>query len=90
MTDRSTDDVFSDLDNHTTVQFFNREKYSGVEIFVTRKNWGFGIINLYVNKETGEWGIEDECNSSEQVIEFLQAAMPDIVRKLHNNGEVIP
>ena len=86
--ERPINEFFDKMLNLTKVNFFNNNKYIGLEIQVSRKGWGFGAITLSHNLETGKWHLDDESTSKERVIQFLIDAAPQIVEALYDKGEV--
>jgi hypothetical protein len=90
MSDVDLEKLLHGVQSRTTVQFFNNERFVGIEVGVSRPGWGWGAITISCNLQTGTWHMDDECTSREHVEEFLHSAIPLILDQLYDKGNVKP
>jgi hypothetical protein len=81
-------DLVEKFPDATNIKFFSNEGYTGIEIGVSRKGWGFGAITLSYNREKDTWHLDDECTSRVLVAQFLTDAIPHILDALYDKGDV--
>lgn len=90
MSEKNLSDILAGVPDRTNVQLFCNDKYVGMDIGFSRKGWGWGHIILSCRLSDKTWLLDDDCTSKENVIEFLHAAIPDLVDQLYEKGNVQP